>query len=530
MMLSLMMTTMPSLIIYPSSSLKASWTLSLLMIWQLWPMRAFLSTMHFLMLVFIYTLVPSSDDGSVRDDAILDDDDNAVLDNISLLLLEGLLDIVLVDDLAVVADARVLVHDALLDDGAVPDTDGHAPGKELALLHGLIVVRSHDESLLDDGVGSDQAPEADHAVGDLASVPDDAPVANDAVGDLAVDHLRGREEPGHGVNRELVFVKGELELVPALAEGQVALVKGLDVHADGVGPGNHLAAKVVRLRKVLGEEVDHGAGLEDVDSHRGDVRHLLGPLLVQPEDGGVHHHLLQSIALGLLGEGQGRDGDVRPAPDVRLHKVAVVHPVEVVPAQNQVVLDPVPLRGLEEPQVLPHGVGRALEPLGVRGALLGGEDLHKAAAAGGAAADDRVVGLGHVPVQTRRVELGEAVHLVDPAVDAVAHGDVDEAVVRAEGNGGFRPLLREGVEPGSGASPQDDAEDGLLHISLVHDEILLEAGVGGGPVRARGLGEGIALLLLHLDGLPHGLLAPPALGLLARRGREAAEGRARFPC
>merc|ERR1719247_2280406 len=259
------------------------------MIWQLWPMRAFLSTMHFLMLVFIYTLVPGSDDGSVRDDAILDDDDNAVLDNISLLLLEGLLDIVLVDDLAVVADARVLVHDALLDDGAVPDTDGHAPGKELALLHGLIVVRSHDESLLDDGVGSDQAPEADHAVGDLASVPDDAPVANDAVGDLAVDHLRGREEPGHGVNRELVVVKGELELVPALAEGQVALQKGLDVHADGVGPGNHLAAKVVRLGKVLGEEVDKGAG-------------------------------------ALLVAGQGRDGDVRPAPDVRLHKVAVVHP------------------------------------------------------------------------------------------------------------------------------------------------------------------------------------------------------------
>ena len=39
-----------------------------------------------------------------------------------------------------------------------------------------------------------------------------------------------------------------------------------------------------------------------------------------------------------------------------------------------------------------------------------------------------VVGPGKVPVEGSRVELCEDVHLVDPAVNAVAHGHVDQPV------------------------------------------------------------------------------------------------------
>lgn len=49
----------------------------------------------------------------------------------------------------------------------------------------------------------------------------------------------------------------------------------------------------------------------------------------------------------------------------------------------------------------------------------------------GAGGEGAHVGLGEMPVEGSRVELGEAVDLVDVAVDAVADGDVDEAVVPA---------------------------------------------------------------------------------------------------
>lgn len=52
--------------------------------------------------------------------------------------------------------------------------------------------------------------------------------------------------------------------------------------------------------------------------------------------------------------------------------------------------------------------------------------LHKPVCKGHAVAE--VVGTGNMPIQRRRVELGEDVHFVDTTVDAVAHRYIDEAV------------------------------------------------------------------------------------------------------
>ena len=93
----------------------------------------------------LFSLLPSFkqlhlDDGTVRDDGIFDDNNDSVLDDVSFLFLHGFLHVVLVDNLAVVANSGVLVDDALPHDGAVTQTDWHAARKKLALLHGLVVV------------------------------------------------------------------------------------------------------------------------------------------------------------------------------------------------------------------------------------------------------------------------------------------------------------------------------------------------------------------------------------------------------
>lgn len=87
------------------------------------------------------------------------------------------------------------------------------------------------------------------------------------------------------------------------------------------------------------------------------------------------------------------------------------------------------------------------------------------------------VRLAQVPVQGRRVELREAVHLVDVGVQAVRHGDVDEAVVGAQGHGGLGALLGERVQPRARPAAQDDAQHGLQRAGGA-------CGGVGGPCRA----------------------------------------------
>ena len=62
---------------------------------------------------------------------------------------------------------------------------------------------------------------------------------------------------------------------------------------------------------------------------------------------------------------------------VRLQHLAEIHAIELVAREDQHVVD---ARLLDVPQVLPHGVGGALVPVGVVQRLLGGQDFDEAAA------------------------------------------------------------------------------------------------------------------------------------------------------
>ena len=76
-------------------------------------------------------------------------------------------------------------------------------------------------------------------------------------------------------------------------------------------------------------------------------------------------------------DGQRRDGDVGLAVDVILDELRVVHPVEVIADEDQVV---VRIVALEVAHGLSHGVRRALVPVRVVRRLLGRQDLDEPAA------------------------------------------------------------------------------------------------------------------------------------------------------
>ncbi len=118
---------------------------------------------------------------------------------------------------------------------------------------------------------------------------------------------------------------------------------------------------------------------------------------------------------------------------------AVVHAVDVVAGEDQHILR---LLAAQVAHVLAHGVGGALVPVHAVGRLLGGKDSHKAFAEG-----VEVVGQADVAVERGRVELGDDEDAVDPRVQRVGDGDVDEAVHAAEGHCGFRAVLRQRMQP-----------------------------------------------------------------------------------
>ena len=117
--------------------------------------------------------------------------------------------------------------------------------------------------------------------------------------------------------------------------------------------------------------------------------------------------------------GDAADSDIGVHVAVVVDKLHVVHAVQMIPRQDDNILDDPVLDVAQEPSVLPDGVGSALEPGTVSGRLGGGEDLDESLPAK-ADARAHVVGTGQVTVQRGGVELGEDVDLADAAVNAVA--------------------------------------------------------------------------------------------------------------
>ena len=149
------------------------------------------------------------------------------------------------------------------------------------------------------------------------------------------------------------------------------------------------------------------------------------------------------------------DRDVGAPIDVRVDQLAVVHPVQVVAGENQVVVGVV---AHEMARGLAHGVGRALKPVRVVGRLLGRQDLDESLAE-----EIHPVGLRDVPVERRRIELRQHEDPPDVGVQAVADRDVDQPVLAADRHRRLRSMLRERKQPRALAAAENERENFVVH-------------------------------------------------------------------
>ena len=175
-------------------------------------------------------------------------------------------------------------------------------------------------------------------------------------------------------------------------------------------------------------------------------------LLVERDDMALAVEPQDAHARRLVGRHRLRgDRDVGLPVDVRLDDLGVVHAVEVIAGEDDVVVG---LVAGDVPRGLADGVGRALEPVGVVGRLLGRQDLDESLAE-----EVHPVGLADVPVERRRVELRQDEDPPDVGVQAVADRDVDEAVFARNRHRRLRSELRQREEPRALSAAEHEREN-----------------------------------------------------------------------
>ena len=125
-------------------------------------------------------------------------------------------------------------------------------------------------------------------------------------------------------------------------------------------------------------------------------------------------------------------------------------------------------RGLNLEELLADSVGGALLPAFSAESLFGGPNLHPAAV-------ERVeiICAGDMPVQRNRIELGQHGDMVDTGIDAIAYGDIDQAVFSSDWDCRFGTVARQRVKTGAAPAAHDDAEN---IVECLHAEPSLSCG------------------------------------------------------
>jgi len=160
--------------------------------------------------------------------------------------------------------------------------------------------------------------------------------------------------------------------------------------------------------------------------------------------------------------GPRHERDIGVAVDVLVDEGRVVHSIQMVASENQVVLRVNPdqvTRGLTD------GIGRSLEPVRVVRGLFSREHLDEAPAE-----QVKPVRLPDVAVERRRVELREHEDAAEVGVQAVADRDVNQPVLAPERHGRFRAKVREGEQPFAWLPPRTTASTSRMRVSVPHDQ------------------------------------------------------------
>ncbi len=134
----------------------------------------------------------------------------------------------------------------------------------------------------------------------------------------------------------------------------------------------------------------------------------------------------------------------------------VVHLIDVVAGEDHHV---VRVKAVHEVDVLVDGVGGALVPAGLLVvALVGGQHL----GAGMGLVQAPGLAVADVLVELQRLILGQDAHGIDAGVDAVGQGEVDDAVLTAEGDGRLGGFLRQNLQAAALAAGQQHGDYAFL--------------------------------------------------------------------
>src|SRR6185503_15142925 len=141
---------------------------------------------------------PALDPGSGRNHPVFWNDDDPVADEVAVAI--GMLHASRVDQLRTVADARVLVHDHLVEDDVAADAEPRGPAARGRALVGLVEVGAEEHRPPDGRAGLDVGANADHRLLDRGAI-DVAPLGDDRVARGAVAEARAGQEARVRVNR-----------------------------------------------------------------------------------------------------------------------------------------------------------------------------------------------------------------------------------------------------------------------------------------------------------------------------------------
>jgi hypothetical protein len=287
---------------------------------------------------------------------------------------------------------------------------------------------------------------------------------DDAVAYCTVVEARTRQEARMRIHRPPRVVEGErrvgagehdVGVVKRANRSDVGPVAAKDVRMHAIaaeGVGDDLLAEIGRA--VLRDAVEQHVPREHVDPHRGHER-LVGRQRGQTRGLTPFGHFTEPFARRLLLERRdlpvaiqaknahaGRvfdrhrlrgNGDVGAAIDVRVDQIEIVHPVEMIAGEDEVVVRVV---SLEMARSLTDGVGGALIPVRIVRRLFGRQDFDEPAAE-----EVHAVRLRDVSIQRRRVELCEHEDAPDVGMEAIADRDVDQTVLAADRDRRFRTVL-----------------------------------------------------------------------------------------
>ncbi|OPZ73835.1 MAG: hypothetical protein BWY82_00978 [Verrucomicrobia bacterium ADurb.Bin474] len=241
---------------------------------------------------------------------------------------------------------------------------------------------------------------------------------------------------------------------------------------------NHFFAEI---RIIRGQRLDENIRVEKVNPHGCQPVFGIVRAIERTQHGRTHHVLTDNSRIGgfldertnreiiiqlhepetghlCLGNRSCGDGGMSTHLAMVIDQVPEIHPVELIARKNKrQILGP----RVKVHQVLPHCVSRTLIPALPLFGLFGGHDIHHPAAKW-----VKAVGRLNVPVEGRRVELGQHINLVKPGIQAVADGNIHQAVFTGQGHCRLAAGLGQRVKTGSTPASKNDAENSRSHFAF----------------------------------------------------------------